>query len=69
MTPDRLHILRRHRAYFVALRAQCLVEEMRTWTGFHPDQIDLEVRSEPKNRKRGKFPSGEPVIVRISMTA
>jgi hypothetical protein len=44
-----------YNASFVALLAQCLAEEMRTWAGFHPDQIDLRVRSEPKKLRAREF--------------
>jgi hypothetical protein len=42
------YILCRHQPRFMALLAKSLAEEMRARTGFHPDQVNLHVRSEAK---------------------
>src|ERR1017187_4915672 len=43
---ERLHILRRHQAYFMALFSQCPAKEMSSSTGFHADQLRGKVRGE-----------------------
>jgi len=54
---ERLHILRRHETRFMPLFAKSLAEEMRAGASFHPNQINLDVRSEAKKlRARELFP-------------